>query len=89
LSVLIDLRQRGELNRCVDLANRLLEVNPFDVSVAVLLVQVTQDLHGPLHAMQILEVLERRFHELLGETPEPLAGIRASTVRLQRDTPSN
>jgi tetratricopeptide (TPR) repeat protein len=72
LRVLIELEHARRYPECIGLAERLLEVHPLDVSVAVVLVRCTLKSFGVLEAQQALDRIKSRFMSLIGDVPEEL-----------------
>jgi tetratricopeptide (TPR) repeat protein len=72
LRVLIKLEHARRYQECIGLAERLLEVHPLDVSVAVVLVRCTLKMFGVLEAQQALDRIKSRFISLIGDVPEEL-----------------
>jgi tetratricopeptide (TPR) repeat protein len=72
LRVLIELEHARRYQECIGLAERLLEVHPLDVSVAVVLVRCTLKMFGVLEAQQALDRIKSKFMSLIGDVPEEL-----------------
>jgi tetratricopeptide (TPR) repeat protein len=72
LRVLIELEHARRYEECIGLAERLLEVHPLDVSVAVVLVRCTLKIFGVLEAQQALDRIKSKFMSLIGDVPEEL-----------------
>ncbi len=70
LNVIEDLLARGSFEACRNLARALLEVNPVDASIAIMLLKAVYGLEGSGHATQELERLRSRFRTELGEVPD-------------------
>ncbi len=70
LTVVEDLYARGSFEACVNLSRALLEVNPVDASLALMLLKAVFALQGSSHASQELERLRSRFRLEIGEVPE-------------------
>ncbi|MBB5235887.1 DNA-binding SARP family transcriptional activator [Deinococcus budaensis] len=79
LETLETLRGRGEYAACVGLAQRLLEIQPLDVGISTLLVQVFHALRGHAAARQELARVSQVFQRELGEVPEPLLALQRGT----------
>jgi two-component SAPR family response regulator len=58
--------ERQQYGRCIQLATRLLEIDPFDESLAEHLVQATKALEGRVAARQTVKRLHQRFASELG-----------------------
>ncbi len=70
-----DLYKLGKHAACLELAERLLEINPLNVGTAVLLVRSVYELHGSLAARSRLDHLAMGFRGQLGEVPEPIEDL--------------
>ena len=63
---------------CIELAERLIEINPLEAGISVLLVQSIKELHGVLAARSMLEQVTMRFRSSIGEVPEAIEQLRSS-----------
>ena len=70
-----DLYKLGKHAACLELAERLLEINPLNIGTAVLLVRSLYELHGSLVARSRLDRLATVFRGHLGEVPEPIEDL--------------
>ena len=78
LLALEDLFQLERFEPCIELAERLLEINPMDIGVSVLLVRAVKELSGTLEARSKLDQLSARFVSQIGVVPDPLIELQAS-----------
>jgi tetratricopeptide (TPR) repeat protein/DNA-binding SARP family transcriptional activator len=69
LELIGDWYDQGEFVKCLELAGRMLEIDPCDESVGEYLIRATQRLKGSVAAVQVISRLERRFEDELGEVP--------------------
>ena len=63
---------------CIELAERLIEINPLEAGISVLMVQAVKELHGVLAARAMLEQVTARFRSSIGEVPEAIEQLRSS-----------
>ena len=59
----------GEHQKCLTLAHRLLEIEPFNTAIYEFVINTTLSLEGELAAKRELLRASRRFVEHLGEVP--------------------
>ncbi len=78
LSVLEKLRTQGELDKCIDLSERLLEINPLDVPVVMLLIDALTEVRGVTQARQRLGAARARFMHEIGDVPEDVLALESS-----------
>jgi tetratricopeptide (TPR) repeat protein/DNA-binding SARP family transcriptional activator len=78
LGVLQDVRAQGKLEACIDLAERLLEVNAVDVAIVLLLVEVLTEARGTAQARQRLGAAKDRFLHEIGDVPEDVLALETS-----------
>jgi tetratricopeptide (TPR) repeat protein len=78
LLALEDLFQLERFEPCIELAERLLEINPMDIGVSVMLVRTVKELSGTLEARSKLDQLSARFVSQIGVVPDPLIELQAS-----------
>jgi DNA-binding SARP family transcriptional activator len=64
--------ERQQYGRCIQLATRLLEIDPLDESLNELLVRSTKALEGRVAARQTVKRLQKRFESELGSVPGSL-----------------
>jgi tetratricopeptide (TPR) repeat protein len=69
LRVLETCSTNGQFERCIQIAERVLEIAPTDIAISLCLLRATQAAHGDLMARQVLERLQHRFLAELGEVP--------------------
>ena len=65
-----------QYDRCVTLAGRLLEVDPFDEAISAYLVRAVRQLGGDGSARRTVARLARRFEVELGEVPPALLDLQ-------------
>jgi tetratricopeptide (TPR) repeat protein len=63
---------------CIELAERLIEINPLEAGISVLMVQAVKELDGVLAARSMLEQVTARFRSSIGEVPEAIEQLRSS-----------
>jgi tetratricopeptide (TPR) repeat protein len=73
LGVLEDLFQLGKFDLCEKLAERLLEIEPLDVGISLLLLECVKSLRGMTAARQSLAHIQTVFQNQIGEVPEAIA----------------
>ena len=78
LGVLQDTRAQGKLEVCINLAERLLEINPVDVPIVLLLVEVLTEARGTAQARQRLGAAKDRFMHEYGDVPEDVLALETS-----------
>jgi DNA-binding SARP family transcriptional activator len=66
---------RGDFNKCLELAQRLLEIEPLNEVLAEYLVSATMELEGHLAARRALEDIARRYRDEVGELPARLQDL--------------
>jgi tetratricopeptide (TPR) repeat protein len=59
----------ARFERCVQIAERVLEIAPTDIAISLCLLRATLAAHGDLAARQLLDRLQHRFMAELGEVP--------------------
>jgi DNA-binding SARP family transcriptional activator len=64
--------ERQQYGRCIQLATRLLEIDPLDESLNEHLVRATKALEGRVAARQTVKRLQKRFESELGSVPGTL-----------------
>jgi tetratricopeptide (TPR) repeat protein len=69
--------KRGEYAKCLELAERLREIEPLNPVLAEYLVIATHSLEGEVAARRTLRVIEREFEREVGEIPEELMAIHS------------
>ncbi len=82
LHVVEDLLARGSFESCKNLSRALLEVNPVDESIAIVLLKAVFALEGSGHAAQELERLRSRFRSEFGEVPDVFEDAAMAFVNL-------
>jgi two-component SAPR family response regulator len=82
LPIVQDVMKRGLYERAEGLARRLLEVNPVDVALALIVVECVSQIRGVLAGQQELERLKQQFVEQIGVVPEPLRISRVGVSRV-------
>ena len=76
LEALEELFKLARFEACSSLAERLLEVNPLDIGVNVLLVRSVEQLRGALAAREVLAFRWAVFEREVGEVPEDLRSLQ-------------
>jgi DNA-binding SARP family transcriptional activator len=66
---------RGDFSKCLELAQRLLEIEPLNEVLAEYLVSATMELEGHLAARHALEDIARRYRNEVGELPPRLQDL--------------
>jgi DNA-binding SARP family transcriptional activator len=69
--------KRGEYRKCLELAERLRELEPLNPALAEYLVIATHSLEGEVAARRMLRGLAIEFEREVGEVPEELTAIHA------------
>ena len=69
LRVLETLYAAGSFERCVGLAERVLELTPTDIAMGICLVRAVRAAHGVLAGREAFERMQQRFIGELGEVP--------------------
>jgi tetratricopeptide (TPR) repeat protein len=69
--------KRGEYAKCLELAERLRELEPLNPVLAEYLVIATHSLEGEVAARRTLRVIEREFEREVGEVPDELMAIHS------------
>jgi two-component SAPR family response regulator len=69
--------KRGEYSKCLELAERLRELEPLNPILAEYLVIVTHSLEGEVAARRTLHGIEREFEREVGEVPAELRAIHS------------
>lgn len=82
LATVEDLFKLERYDVCIELATRLLEINPLDVALSTFLVQAVRSLKGTLAAHQELERLANVFRNQIGEVPEVLSEMRGNLLEM-------
>ena len=82
LATVENLYKLERYDTCIELAGRLLEINPLDVTLSVFLVQAVRSLKGSLAARQELERLAHIFDTQIGEVPEILNEMRGTMLKM-------
>lgn len=59
----------GNFTRCVEIAERVLEIAPTDIAISLCLLRATHSAHGDLVGRQVLERIQHRFITEYGEVP--------------------
>ncbi len=72
----------GQYEKCLRLAGRLLEIDPFDETLGEYLVRATRELRGSALAAHTVERLRRRFEEEIGEVSPVLEQLKREIVEL-------
>lgn len=73
---------KGQYEKCLSLAGRLLEIEPYDEALNEYLVRATKALQGEAAARRTITRLVHRFENELGELPPALAELRREFQRL-------
>ena len=73
-----ELFRQGNYKVCIELAERLIEINPFETGISVLMVQAVKELDGVLAARAMVERVTARFRSSIGEVPEAIEQLRSS-----------
>jgi DNA-binding SARP family transcriptional activator len=66
---------RGDFGKCLQLAQRLLEIEPLNEVLAEYLVSATMELEGHIAARRALEDIARRYRDEVGELPSRLQDL--------------
>jgi two-component SAPR family response regulator len=74
-----ELFRQGNYKVCIELAERLIEINPLEAGISVLLVQAVKELDGVLAARSMLEQVMARFRSSIGDVPEAIEQLRSSS----------
>jgi tetratricopeptide (TPR) repeat protein len=82
LATVEDMFKLERYDVCIELATRLLEISPLDVSLSIFLVQAVRSLKGSLAARQELERLANVFNTQIGEVPEALSEMRGTLLEM-------
>ncbi|ULH13830.1 hypothetical protein MF271_00280 (plasmid) [Deinococcus sp. KNUC1210] len=72
LEILEEYYQQGDDALCMDLAERLLQVEPLNEGINTLLIRATERLKGAVTARHTLERVRKRFRDEVGELPTAL-----------------
>ena len=72
-----ELFRQERYKACIELAERLIEINPLEAGISVLMVQAVKELHGALAARAMLEQVTARFRSAIGEVPEAIEQLRS------------
>jgi tetratricopeptide (TPR) repeat protein len=80
LEVIETYYKQGEYSKCLELAERLLEIAPSDVTINDLVIRATFSLSGAVATRQEFVRVNARFQREIGEIPEEI-------MRLQRELP--
>ena len=72
-----ELFRQERYKACIELAERLIEINPLEAGISVLMVQAVKELHGTLAARAMLEQVTARFRSAIGEVPEAIEQLRS------------
>jgi hypothetical protein len=78
LGVLEDVQAQGKLEACIELAERLLEIDAVNVPVILLLVNVLTETRGVAQARQRLGAAKDRLIHEYGEVPDDIRALETS-----------
>ena len=70
--------ERGEDQLCLDLAGRLLDIEPFNEAIHTLLIRATARLSGTIAARQAMARSQAHFRDHLGEVPLTLQRLQVT-----------
>lgn len=68
--------QDGEYSKCLCLTERLIEIDPLDLSLHVMLIQATGQLNGLMAAYAVIRQSQAYFKKEVGEIPSSLSEIQ-------------